>query len=839
MTRREPAASCLCVFTGAAGMLRDLMRRAAAVLAAILCAHGRCSAIGASLCIGLLAAAQNLGPQLQDLADRPISAIRFKGLSRVPEQKVLNNIRAAVGEPFDPIVVQDDVERLNRLGEFKYVEAYGVLQLDGSVAVEYNFTEQQIIREVQVVGNKLISDQDLRAVVLLVPQGPRDDFLIEKAKRAIEDLYRTRGHYLTTVTIDEPELQKTGILIFKIIEGPRVKIRAVEFEGNDAFDDDKLYAEVKTRTAVFLIRKGELDEEVLADDVAALTRFYTDRGYMDVRVDRTIELSPDNTEAKVTFLLSEGRPYTLRSVQVTNWSHQPLLVFSPDQIAAIIELKTGDIYSYDKLRKSTRAIQEAYGLMGYLLSEDARQSHNAPTWDVFVENIALRVGEAESPQIDLLIRIDEGEQKLVGPIQINGNFLTKDKVVRREVRLNPGQPFDGTQIEKSRERLIRTRLFNDARITVQKEDPENPGYRDVLVEVKEANTGSVNFGVAVGSDSGLFGEISINQNNFDVTDYPESLHELITGRAFRGAGQRFSAALRPGTELFQYSMSLTEPHLLDTEYAGTAALLIYQRDYDDYDQEQYGGTLALSRQLGDIWALTGNLEAKRVHLTNIDPSAPSEIFRDAGPDTVTSIGVGLTRTTIDTVKRPGSGSRLELNYEYFGALGGAFDFSSVNADYTVYFTLSEDFLGRISTLKLNTRMGYEFGGGRVPTYERYYLGGRSLRGFEYRTVSPKGFAANTGLPTNDPVGGTWMFFAGAQYEFPILGDAITGVVFVDSGTVTFDPGFDEYRVAVGSGLRLYIPAFGELPIALDFGFPLLKQDLDEEQLFSFSAEFPF
>jgi outer membrane protein insertion porin family len=385
---------------------------------------------------------------------------------------------------------------------------------------------------------------------------------------------------------------------------------------------------------------------------------------------------------------------------------------------------------------------------------------------------------------------------------------------------------------------MRTRLFNDARITVQKEHPDLPGYRDVLVEVKERNTGAVNFGVAVGSDSGLFGEISVNQTNFDITDTPESLEELITGRAFRGGGQTFNASIRPGTELFQYSMSLTEPHLFDTDYSGTAGFLIFQRDFSDYTQEQIGGSLGFGRRLGDIWNAALRNSVKQVKLTDIDPSAPTEVFGDAGPSLLTGAGLQLTRTTIGTVTRPGSGSRLELGYDFTGAFGGDYSFSTINAEYTVYFTVAEDFLGRITTVKISSRAGYQFGG-YSPTYERFYLGGRSFRGFDFRTISPKGIANNTGLPSDDPVGGTWLFFLGTQYEFPILADSITGVAFVDSGTVTDDPGFDEYRVSVGVGLRLYIPAFGQLPIALDFGFPLVKQESDEEQLFSFSAEFPF
>lgn len=772
-----------------------------------------------------------------DLIDRPVSEIRLEGLNRVSEQAVRNNLRTAVGDPFDPAVVRADVARLNRLGQFRFVEALAELQPDGSVVVMFRLSEQAIIAEVQVVGNRLVSDQDLLAVVPLVPGGPRDDFLIQNSRRAMEEIYRKRGHYLTTVTVDEQELEKSGLLIFRINEGPRVKVRAVEVEGNTAFSDDELLPEVKTRSAVFLIRKGELDEEQLADDVAALDRYYKDRGYLDVRVDRRIEISPDGTEAKVTFLIAEGPRYTLRSVRTTDLDGQPLKVFAPEQIAAIMELKTGDVYSNDLLRKSIKAIQDSYGLMGYMLTEEDRRFYRVEDWNVLVRPTVLRV--EDQPQVDLLLEILEGKQYRVGEVQIQGNFLTRDKVIRRElVDLTPGRPFDTRQISESEERLSRTRLFNQARVTVQRENPDEPGYRDVLVEIKERNTGSINFGVALGSDSGVFGEFSVSQNNFDITDLPESFKELITGRAFRGGGQKFSATLRPGTELFQYVMSLTEPHLFDTEYAGTISGQFRNRVYRQYDEQRFGVSLGLGREFGDVWDASVRSRIEHISLDNIEPSAPTEVFADEGPDVLTTLGLSIARTTISTVGRPGSGSRFEASFDRYGALGGDIDFNVANAEYTIYLTVDEDFLGRLSTLRLNSRIGYIFSG-RAPTYERFYLGGRSLRGFDYRTISPKGIRADTLQPTDEPVGGTWLFFLGAQYEFPLLADAISGVVFVDSGTVTDSPAFDPYRVSVGVGIRLHIPQFGPTPLAFDFAIPLLKDDSDEEQLFSFSAELPF
>jgi outer membrane protein insertion porin family len=793
------------------------------------CRHARRAARVAILAWLLLLAGTVLGQPVDegepDLVDRPIAEIRVEGLHRVPEQLVRNQLRSAVGDPYDPAVVKADVSLLYRLGEFQSIDAVVEPLEDGSVLLVYRLAEAAIITEVQVVGNKVISDQDLLAAARVTRGLPRDDFRIDKAKRAIEALYRERGHYLTTVTVDESELDETGVLLFRVIEGPRVKVKAIEFDGNHAFSDDQLHAEISTRTAFPLFRRGELDEEKLIDDVNTLVRFYEDRGYLDVRVDRTIELSPDHTEVKVTFLIVEGRLFTLHAVRT---EPQNLRVFAPAQIENLLDIKPGDVFARKKIDSSRKAIEDAYGLLGYL--------------DVRVRTQQLRSGD--EPQVDLLLRIEEGKQYKVGLVHITGNFLTLDRVIRRELRnLRPGRPYDAREIERAAHRIRATRLFSDVHITVLDPDPADPEYRDLLVEVRESNTGSVNFGVAAGSDTGIFGEFSLTQRNFDITDFPESPGELISGRAFRGGGQRFNMTLRPGDELFQYVVSWTEPNFFDTPNTLRVSGLYAEREYRSggstlYDERRLSFPITVGRRLGEFWdlALTGKFE--RVELDDIDPAAPVDYFAAAGPDDLTSLRASLVRSTVTTINRPGEGSRTELSWEQFGAIGGDYTFSKVDAEYTVFLTMRRDFLGRASILKLNARAGYIFGSDDAPPYERFYLGGRSFRGFEFRTISPKGIN-RSGRQTDDPVGGDWLVFLGAQYEVPLLAEALTGVVFLDSGTVVDDVGFEDYRVSAGFGVRIYIQQFGPVPIAFDFGFPLREEDGDDTEVFSFSAELPF
>jgi len=232
------------------------------------------------------------------------------------------------------------------------------------------------------------------------------------------------------------------------------------------------------------------------------------------------------------------------------------------------------------------------------------------------------------------------------------------------------------------------------------------------------------------------------------------------------------------------------------------------------------------------------MSLSNIKLTNFDPNVPLEIFNDKGPNAINSIGISVARSTLSPVINPSEGSRINLTVEQFGLPSGDFTFTKSFLSYTSYFTVQRDFLGRTSTLRFDGRLGYIFGG-RSPTFEKFYLGGRSFRGFQFRSVSPKGTPRVVGGDPNVAVGGDWELFLGAQYEFPLLDRLISMVVFVDSGTVLDAPGFSEYRASLGTGLRMNIPQLGQAPLAFDFGIPFLAQDSDRRKTFSFSVQLPF
>lgn len=780
--------------------------------------------------VALLAVRATAQVNVEDetFADRPVARIEIVGLQRVTEQEIRNNLRLGAGQPYDPKAVRDDVATLYRLGHFETVTASATLQPDGTVVVSYLLTEQALVRDIQTVGNKAATDQELRAAIPLVPGGPRDDFLMEQSVFRIKELYKNRGHYLVEVTVDESRLLDSGVVIFRILEGPRVRIRDIEFVGNASFPAKQLQAQIKTKAWFFLLVKGNIDEQQLVDDVASIDRFYRDRGFVDVRVDRRVELSPDQKEAKLVFVITEGRQYRLRAVRVEGLEgRNTLRVFSEEQLQALMVIRPGDVFQRNLVDKTLISLETAYRVQGYI--------------DVQVQETYYRVGE--SPEVDLLLIITEGETYDAGLIRIQGNFLTRDKVIRRLVRVQPGRPIDGRETNDFiAARLTGSGLFNDSRVTVQEPDPDDPRTRDVLVEVKERNTGSLNFGVSIGSDTSFGGEVSLSQYNFDIADTPLSVGELISGRAFRGAGQSFNITAAPGIDVSTYSIGFAEPHLFESDYGGAANAFYRQRDFSlgSYSEERMALNLTLARQIGDVWRAGVSSRFEWVKLDDFSPFTPIEVFNDRGPSYLSAGSFTLSRNTVDNTRRPSRGSVLDFAASYYGAFGGAYSYPFMRAGYTTFLTLDEDFLGRKSTLRLNTQMGYIFSSS-APTYERFYLGGRSFRGFEFRSISPKsvGYIIAPNFPNNNPVGGQFLFFAGAQYEVPLFQELITGVVFCDSGTVQNTFGFDEYRVSAGFGVRLYIEALGPAPLAFDLAWPLVSQPGDIEQVFSFTAELPF
>ena len=745
--------------------------------------------------------------------------IRIEGIKQVDPQLLLNQIRIRKGDPYAHRIVEQDLVRLRHLNKFSKIEARVEPLDDGSVVLTYVVDEHQLITNVQVVGNRALPDQQLLALVGLRTGDPVDSFLISRGRKRIVESYEEAGYFDTSVRIDQKLLEETGILLFRVVEGPTVRIRAFRFAGNKAFSDKQLQSKIRSRPYIPLFRKGELSRQRTLEDAALIRQFYRDRGYLEADVVREIQRSPDGRDAIVIFTIVESGQYIVENIVV-----QGNEVFSTPAVVEAISLRVGDVYSVNRLEKSERDLNDMYARLGYL---EAR----IRAFPVFLDDKPNRV--------EVLITIREGKPYWVGTITIKGNALTQQRVIERQIRgLYPGRRYDGTGIAQTQKRLNRSALFDKASLSILG-DPEDE-FRPLLIEVQEANTGSLGFGAGISSDAGLIGALNLRQRNFDLLDFPESVGEFFTGKAFRGAGQLMSINFQPGNKTSRYSINFREPYLLDSNVFLDTSGFFFESERRDFDEERLGGAVGFGQHFGEVYSASVRVRVENIDLTHIDADAPMDVFAVSGRSDLTSLGVSLTRSTVDDGLFPTRGSRLTGTLGRAGALGGDYDFTRLSARYRKFWTVDEDFFGRRTVLSARIQGGYILEDDEAPVFERFYAGGhRSFRGFAFRGVGPRGLRADTGVKDDDPVGGDWIFLFGVEYNFPIYEETIRFVVFLDTGTVQDDIGFDEYRASIGGGVRLKVPFLGQAPFALDLAVPIAKEPGDETQPFSFNLAIPF
>lgn len=765
--------------------------------------------------------------QAVDPEGRLVREVRIEGLDTTPAQLVKNTIRTAAGKPYRQATVTEDIQRLTFLGRFDTVVAKIEDNGDGSINVIYNVTEQSSLLAMRFVGAKRFDSEQLQTLVLLRPGDPIDKSLIDRGTRAIELAYAEKGHFAASVSYDEKTLKEKSELVYQITEGPRVRVTELRYEGNQVFTDEQLSSEVGQDTYYWPFIAGFMDRTQLDLDVAALRKFYRDRGYLNAQVGRRIELSPRQNRAIVTFEVNEGKQHTVRDIKVRfTKDGAPFKdqLMSEDQIRMVLSLVKGGVYSDDRLAESQEAVRMWYGEIGFI---NTRVQIN-------------RVFDPNQAKVDVVVEIDEGiGPTIVDDIIIIGLDRTDQRVLLRRVRgLEPGRPVNLRGLEQTRSLVRESAWFSNGTITALGDEDEL--YRTFLIEAEEKNTGSFSIGAGISSDSGVFGAISLEQRNFDIRDWPESMDEFLAQRAFLGAGQTFNISLAPGNDISNYSIGFREPYLFETDYFFDINLSAFEAVREDFDEGRIGIRTGFGRRLGDVWTGSVRFRYEQIDITDIETDAPVDVFAVAGKSDLSSVGFNLTRSTTDSNITPSRGSRLRLGLSQFGSLGGDYDFTRITGGYSQFWTLDKDFLGRKTILSLRIDSGYiPQDTSDVPLFERFYSGGRDFRGFGFRGVGPRGIRNDTLTLGEEPVGGRFEFISRLQYEVPVYSQFVRWAFFTDQGTIQDEFGFDQWRVAVGTGVRLKIPFFGQAPIAIDFGFPILEEEGDDTQILSFSIELPF
>ncbi|MDR2346020.1 MAG: BamA/TamA family outer membrane protein [Planctomycetaceae bacterium] len=362
-------------------------------------------------------------------------------------------------------------------------------------------------------------------------------------------------------------------------------------------------------------------------------------------------------------------------------------------------------------------------------------------------------------------------------------------------------------------------------------DPSN-SYQDkvypsnMLIRVQETRTGTIMMSVAVSSDSGLMGRFMIEEQNFDILNFPKGFRLQDWKNAFRGKGQRFRIEAMPGTDVSRYSASWETPYLFNLDYSFGVNGYYYQRFYDEWYEDRIGGSVSFGKLWTPDFLTSLTLSAQEVRIYN-QAVYSDDLYNALGRHPMYGIGINARHNTRDSEYRPTQGHLISFGIEQ---VLGDYKFLRGNIDIRKYYTLHErpDRSGR---WVLGLRCSFDVSESGTPIYERYFGGGySSLRGFEYRGVSPRNIAGVI-------EGGCMEFYNSAELIFPLTADdMVMGSIFIDTGTVerSISKWEDEYRVSIGFGLYLTIPMMGPAPIALNFGFPIRKNPLDEKQIFAFT-----
>jgi outer membrane protein insertion porin family len=771
-----------------------------------------------------------LGQDAGSSGDRgKIADVIVQGNRVVSTQQIVGMLKTRVGMDYNAETVQEDVRTLYATRQYKDVHVDQVNLPDGRVKVIFTIRDYpNVVEKIIYHGNKHMSPEDLNTLTGLRLDSPLNPITNKKACQLITQKYNEVGRPFASCELVRGGNDGDTVVEFNITEGPEVGIKAIDFTGNTFVSAAVLRTHLMSWAPVVpeigLIRH-DFNQGTADSDVLKLVEYYRNFGFQDVRVARQLQWEPDGRLVTIIFHIQEGPRYRLKDApQVVNVKAYPV-----EAIQRLLTSKAGDIYDGQTITKDKKSIENYYGYDGRFVKvrEDAVFSKDTPGL-VTVQYV-----------------VEEKPPARVGEIEIIGNTRTKMNVIMRHLLFYPGQVLSYPDLRLSEKELAKLGIFKNSpdgavhpTITVLDEDSDSV-YKKILVQVDEDNTGSFILGAGVTSDAGLTGSIVLNERNFDIFNPPNIfspdtvIDDILNGRAWRGAGQELRLEAVPGTELQRYSVTLREPSLFDSLFSFTVSGYYYERQYDEYDENRIGGRFAFGRQLNKYWSAAVACRVENIGVYDI--AAPTESLTPpvdytsvAGKNFLVGVKESVTRDTRDSYLRPTQGDVLEISTE---ECFGSATFPLFNVDFNKYFTLFQrnDNTGK-HVLAFHSEFGWA--GDDTPVYERFFGGGfRSIRGFQFRGVGPNvdGYM----------VGGDFMFLNSLEYQIPLTAkDQVYAVTFLDSGTVESRINeWTDYRVSAGFGLRFVIPMMGPVPIALDFGFPIVKSSTDRNQLFSFYLGF--
>ncbi len=753
--------------------------------------------------------------------------VNFTGLSNVNEEVARANMSLREGEPYDAIAIDRDIRTLYRTQLFEHIEVR--LQPVGSDEVDLFFDIRPKFRiaSISFDGNERIRDRRLESEVTILPNQILNERRVKEAGQAIEEFYLKRGFSQARIEyeIDRNPATGFGNVIYKIREGGKYKISKVKFTGNENIKSRKLRRNIKTKKrGIFSLftGAGRFDADQFDDDLEKLKDLYVEEGHLDIDIDpaRVRFSYPTNRKMVIDIAVDEGKEYQVGSIDFEGNE-----LYKDDILRLMLRVKPGDRYRPERLDEDLERIEDFYGQFGYMETRVR----------------LTRLPNVTTGNIDIVYQIYESEKFQVESIEIEGNTKTKSTVVIRELALGPGSTFDSVRMDASRMRLENTRYFEDVNVTPQ--TTQIPGRRDLRITFREGRTGNFSFGAGFSSlEKGTF-FIELTQSNFDIFNWRG---------AFQGDGQKFRLRAQIGSLSSQITLAFEEPWLFEKRLAAGFTLFNTSSGLTRlYDVEQKGFDVYIRKRLIELIEARLSYSLVEFGFDNfareLDGVQREQLEQSNGQ--ISSLNLLLLRDRRDRIINTFRGSRLELDLTTAGGpLGGNFQYNKIESRNLIHFPISTwhsqtiGFLIRAGVVKESGDSEF------VPIEERFYLGGpNTLRGFEFRDVSPK-----SGLVPLDPeladsgigrrpfeIGGKTYGMFSAEYTIGFT-EGFHGAIFYDGGFVNKAAGdFSMDRVKafgeflgepvllgwnnsgwndnVGVGIRISVMG---TPLRLDYAIPL-------------------
>lgn len=739
-------------------------------------------------------------PQDSVAALKNVTAIEVIGNKSISTNVIVSKMKTRIGSAYQENIISDDLKRLYLLGFFSDIKI-DTQDYKGGLKILVNVVERPIIEKITFSGVNLIKlkDEKLKQQLKSKETQYLDYPALAEDVRTLKKMYEKMGYSQADISykVDSNVQANKASITFTVVEGKKVRIKDIIIQGNKNFTQGRILKLLKTKRAWFF-NAGVLKDEVLKEDAERIKSFYQREGYTDVLV--TYEVKPDAQKPYLLFIeitVTEGKKYLVGSVVVQGNQD----IAEKEILKKLTDCIPGKVFSQEAMKQDVTGIQGLYFDRGYISAQ--------------VEDSTLV--NSDNGRVDITYKITENQIIYVDKIKIRGNIKTKDVVVRREMRIHPGERFDGEKLRRSKERLTNLGYFEE--VNYDTEETAEPTKKNLVVDVKESKTGAFSFGGGYSTVDQFVGFVEVEQKNFDWKNWPY----------FTGAGQNLKVRASIGSSSNGFELSFTEPWMFD--YPVSFGFDLYRRTHErdtdsgyGYDETITGGDLRLGKELSEY--LKGDLMYRldQVDISNLEDATSPDLNEEAkdSPYFVSVFTPSLTYDSRDNVFDTRKGNLFTGSFDFAGGpLGGDKNYTKFTGRASHYFPMPKN-----AVLEVRGRLGVAQPYGdtdKVPISERFFAGGAyTIRGYEERKVGPVD-------SDGDPLGGASMVVGNIEYTYPLF-SFLKVAAFYDVGNVWEKMGdiFSNknandmensggLKSGLGIGLRIKTPIG---PIMLDYGFPM-------------------